>query len=636
MSESIQLTADVELQAAEGDKPGRIDITAYTGGTMRLPGLGITVVDVEGINTGTGEITLLADHDNAVASIVGRANVRKQSGQLLATGTITDATEAGRMVRALGKECQPLQASIGASVEESRRVRAGERVTVNNRVIESPSEGMTLVSKSTLREITVTPLGADSATRVAVAAKHQQGQNNMTDTIDPVLAERERIKNIEATAKGNWGEHAGRVADLKAKAIDGEIDIQAMQTELLGLLRASRPTAPDNNRAHRGGPEQAEVISASLCLSAGMSEQTAGTMFDAKVLDAAMNRENRSMGLKGVVRAALAQQGEHPSTIGDTQIRASFAAGGAATMSASAGFSTLSVTNILSNTANKMLLAAYQQVPSVWREFCAIGSNRDFKQAANYRLVSDGTFELVPAGGEIKRGSLSDQQYTTEVDTRGKLIGITRKQFINDDLGAFAAGPQMLGRDGAIALEKSAFTLLLANSNSFFDAANSNLQTTNSLSIGGLTAAEQLFLDQTDEAGQPTMVMPKVLLVPTALHVTANQIVNSTEVSEAAVADSATRVQVGKGNPHAGRFSVIYSPWLSNATLTGNSSTAWYLMADPAQGVAPLRVSFLDGQQVPTIETADASFETLGVQMRCVYDYGVDQEDPRGAVKSTA
>ncbi|MDZ4849157.1 MAG: hypothetical protein SGI77_07670 [Pirellulaceae bacterium] len=39
-------------------------------------------------------------------------------------------------------------------------------------------------------------------------------------------------------------------------------------------------------------------------------------------------------------------------------------------------------------------------------------------------------------------------------------------------------------------------------------------------------------------------------------------------------------------------------------------------------------------QEVPTIETADADFNVLGVQLRGYHDFGVAPQDPRGAIKS--
>jgi hypothetical protein len=47
-----------------------------------------------------------------------------------------------------------------------------------------------------------------------------------------------------------------------------------------------------------------------------------------------------------------------------------------------------------------------------------------------------------------------------------------------------------------------------------------------------------------------------------------------------------------------------------------------------------IEVVFLNGQQTPTIEDADADFNTLGVQMRGYFDFGVNKQEYRAAIKS--
>ncbi|MEO0512975.1 MAG: hypothetical protein AAF108_08780, partial [Planctomycetota bacterium] len=86
-------------------------------------------------------------------------------------------------------------------------------------------------------------------------------------------------------------------------------------------------------------------------------------------------------------------------------------------------------------------------------------------------------------------------------------------------------------------------------------------------------------------------------------------------------------------NPHQGKFRVEVSRYLSNAAYTGNSSKAWYLLAG-AEDLPVIEVAFLNGQEAPTIETAEQSFNRLGIQMRGYHDFGVALQDPRGGVKA--
>ena len=55
-------------------------------------------------------------------------------------------------------------------------------------------------------------------------------------------------------------------------------------------------------------------------------------------------------------------------------------------------------------------------------------------------------------------------------------------------------------------------------------------------------------------------------------------------------------------------------------------------MADAAD-LPLIEVAFLNGQESPTIETAEADFNVLGVQMRGFHDFGVSLQDFRAAVK---
>ena len=46
-------------------------------------------------------------------------------------------------------------------------------------------------------------------------------------------------------------------------------------------------------------------------------------------------------------------------------------------------------------------------------------------------------------------------------------------------------------------------------------------------------------------------------------------------------------------------------------------------------------VAFLNGRQTPVVETAEANFSRLGIEMRCYYDYGVGAGDVKAALYST-
>jgi len=64
------------------------------------------------------------------------------------------------------------------------------------------------------------------------------------------------------------------------------------------------------------------------------------------------------------------------------------------------------------------------------------------------------------------------------------------------------------------------------------------------------------------------------------------------------------------------------------------NAAPWWLVADPL-GMPLMEVAFLNGAQEPVVETAEADFNTLGIQMRVYFDYGVAFAERRAAVYST-
>ena len=150
----------------------------------------------------------------------------------------------------------------------------------------------------------------------------------------------------------------------------------------------------------------------------------------------------------------------------------------------------------------------------------------------------------------------------------------------------------------------------------------------NRVLIGAVGMAEVAYYDLVDADGKPIGTMPTILLVPTALSAIGTQLYKSLEMR-----DNTASARMPINNPHAGKFRVEVSRYLGNSNYTGNSTKAWYLLSDP-NDLPVIEVAFLNGQEAPTIETATADFNILGVQMRGYHDFGVALQDPRAAIKS--
>ncbi len=425
------------------------------------------------------------------------------------------------------------------------------------------------------------------------------------------VAETNRIARIREMCQGQY-------PDLEAQAIrEGwGPDRCALQ-----ILRISRPKAPAVH--FRDTTINAAVLEAACLISAGL--QDIEQAVDEPTLEAAQRRFRGSLGLQELLLEAAWAHGFTGRNFRDARAVLRFAF----RPDLEAGFSTIDIGGILSNVANKFLLEGFFSVERTWRNICATRNVSDFKTVTSYRLIGKDQYEQVAPGGELKHGTLGNETYSNKADTYGLKLTIDRRDIINDDLGAITTVPRKLGRGSGLKVNDIFWATFLANSN-FFKTANNNFLegADTALSIDGLTKAEVAFMDQVDSDGKPIGIMPAIMLVPTALSALATQLYKSMELRDTT---SSTKYPVN--NPHQGKFRVEVSRYLSNSYYSGYSSKAWYLLADP-NDLPVIEVAFLNGQESPTIETAEADFSVLGVQLRGYHDVGVGLQDPRAGIKS--
>lgn len=302
-------------------------------------------------------------------------------------------------------------------------------------------------------------------------------------------------------------------------------------------------------------------------------------------------------------------------------------------ITASAAATTVSLPKVFANTLNKAMLAQMSVVPQFYTEYCKIDSASDFKAKSFIRLSGVGGFQKVNAEGELKALNLVDAQYDAKLRTWGSIIGLTREQMINDDVGAFAQLPEIFGRAAQIAIIEAFFRAWL----DLFEAANTlstlppsghplnGVLTSRALdpTTGCLDWVLQSFRDQTDSQGMPILNEPTRLMVPTSLEVPAKKIMT---------AISATTP--GGVNVHSGSMAVDVSPYLNNTKMGAKASQVdYYVMGNKAM-LPPLILLFLNGQSSPTFESSDMEFSVVGgMRWRGYWDFGFNNAEKQGALK---
>jgi len=644
---------------------------------MRIAGFPRPViVDLAGLEIPSQNLPIRLDHERRQG--VGHTQrIAIDNGRLVAEGLISRDTSWARDVARSGAKGFPWQASIGAQVVEAELVPTGVRIGVNSQTFEGPVH---VVRRAILKEISFVDSGADRGTSAKVAAQDSlaetQEKTMKTDVkddkkgaqdqgaedtaaqapvaaetpaepkpvetealaetpgapaapkeveaaADPVLelrarvaAETQRIAGIRKVC-GDDGKHT----DIEAKAIEEGWDATRCELE---VLRASRPKAPAVH-VRDAHSVDSRVLEAACLVTGGIRGDDLLASHGEQALETAATRYRGGIGLQELLLEAAWANGYTGRNFRDSRAVLRFAFG----HRVEAAFSTIDIGGILSNVSNKFLLEGFFSVERTWRNICAVRNVSDFRAVTSYRLIGKDQYERVAPGGELKHGSLGEETYSNQADTYGLLLSVDRRDIINDDLGAITTVPRKLGRGSGLKIN-DVFWGVFLNNGAFFKTANKNYISgaATALSIDALTTGEVTFMDQVDGDGKPIGIMPAVLLVPTALSAMATQLQKSLEVR-----DTTASTKYPVANPHQGKFRSEVSRYLSNSSYTGNSAKAWFLLADPAD-LPVIEVAFLNGQESPTIETAEADFNVLGVQMRGYHDFGVALQDPKGGVKS--
>jgi hypothetical protein len=602
---AIKLDSGVTfLQAAEGDSAPagkKFRIVAYTGapirqGWSREP----IVIDLAGMQL-PSTVPVVIGHDYALGSILGQGRPFIEAGQLIVEGEILAQNANADQVAALAAAGYQFQASVGADVRRHQKIDADGVTQVNGTAHVGP---VRIVKASSLREVSFVTLGADAATSVAIAAEADE-ESSMADNAtqtpaeEPIMAAAVEAPASVAVEATNAVDHTKVIADLTQKVTN---------MEKLLATRDERPSAPAIHVAQPTS-RSPEVIEAAFALQGNLPNVE--KQYDAKTLEAA-GKIQRTTSL-GEVLLAAAEEGGYtgPRRVSAATLRPILAA----------AWATHSISGILSSTVNKFLLAGFNGVESSWRSISSVRSVNDFRSVTSYRLNGGMKFQKVAPGGEIKNAGLSDESRTISAETYGIMTSVTRTDLINDDLGALTAAPQRLGRGGALALNDLFWTSFQDDS-AFFTTARGNKKTTaGALSLANLKAIATMFRKLKDPDGNPVAVDPRILLVPADIELAAAEIMGSSLL----VGGSSAGPNV---NVLAGRYQVVSTSYLTSAE-------DYYLLASPMD-MPVMEVAFLNGVQSPIVETAEADFNTLGVQMRGFFDIGVAKAEYLAGIKADA
>jgi hypothetical protein len=288
--------------------------------------------------------------------------------------------------------------------------------------------------------------------------------------------------------------------------------------------------------------------------------------------------------------------------------------------------STSDFTNVLANVANKSLLKGFGEAEENL-SWCATGSLTDFKPTKRVDLNLFPSLLSLPEGAEYQHGTVGDRGETVTLATYGRMFAITRQAIINDDMSVFSRLPSAMGRAARRTVANLAWAVITDNAALsdgvalFHTADHGNLAssgaapTVATVDAGRVAMAKQR---DPDSIAAALNIRPAYFLVPVELEGTALVLMNS-EFNPA----NTQRVP----NSVRGIMEVI-----SEARLSINSATAWYMAANP-NAADTVEISYLNGVETPVIEQ-QPGWNVDGVEFKVRIDAAVKALGYRGLYKN--
>ena len=600
---------DAEGKPVEGGNKA-MTINAYNGGLMNV-GWGLPVgIELSGVTwREDNAIPILCLHDSHdIDAICGQAKkIKCEGSSLIVDAEFMPVSETAKKVHELAKAGFKFQASVGISPSDVLYIDKDTKSMLNGTEVEGECY---IVRAGVLNEVSIVPLGADNSTATAIAAASQPKKEE--SIMDPKKTPVEAAKPAEAvTVEAAANAERDRVASV-IKACKGHEDIMAqavkegwtaekaelecLRAEKADALKNERPSAPSIIDLKAAAPKDAKTVTAAACMGAAMSDRIVAEQFKGVDLDAAhdlgVNRLSDIFAAFGITY----RPGDNASM----------------TKAIKAAFSTVDIPNVLSNVAHKFVLAGFGAVGEDWRKVSRAIPVTDFKAVKGVRLVMGGVLQPLAKGGELKHVSLSDESRDLAAATKGSIVGITREDLINDDLGVLSMIPERFGQMAARTINKDVFGAVSRT------AGDYGANTSGALNVANLATAYQLALGITDSNGDYLGAMPNVILASPSNYLSALNIYQSEQVT-------GTSSEKGKNNVMRGLLAPITSQFLGSGTAYWLFNSAFPLVD----------VAFLNGRTTPVVETAEADFNQLGIQMRCYFDYGAAAGELKAAVYST-
>jgi hypothetical protein len=306
------------------------------------------------------------------------------------------------------------------------------------------------------------------------------------------------------------------------------------------------------------------------------------------------------------------------------------------------GVSTATFTGIITTNFSAQLLAGYDTATDTTEPWTSSGDLPDFRTADRPRVLQGDPLTKHARAGTAEHVTFSDKSESYKAARYSGQFVVDEMDMIDDRLGALdQLAPMDMGVAARHIRPDLVYSILLANDNMsdgvalFHTATHGNLQATAALAEATIKSSITLFNTQTENGRLLDKNGPIVFIVPEALSFTAEQLLNSNEISN----DS------GKGNMNTLRSratSIVSDGRLDNGvtdpasgTVHAGSATTWF--AARSSGRHTIEVGYVRGSgRAPTVRSFILTQGQWGIGWDVKLDIGAKALDWLGLQKSTA
>lgn len=291
---------------------------------------------------------------------------------------------------------------------------------------------------------------------------------------------------------------------------------------------------------------------------------------------------------------------------------------------------------ILDQTIEKAYREGHKTVSVTFDKFTKKGSLSDFKTHDNYYIAGPvGEFLEVPESGELKHDVFGDEKLPTrKLKTYGRQFTLSRKAFIDDDIGLVTSLPARYAASARKTINRQVFDILVNNPAVYdgaklFSAAHKNqIKTGTGITQDAVQTMILALATQTDQFGEAIIINPAKLVVPAGMKFDMYTLFNSPYIE--------TKDNTQAVNPlyqYRGSIEVIEDPTLNIlGEKQPEKAIPWFLIG-AASDTDFIEVDYLNGQEVPTIRRSETVGQ-LGFVWDIYLDWGISVMDFRGAVKN--